>query len=151
MESGEVAGTVNLDSFTLDFTERDPNEGAAWDEEGERILDNEDVLEQMLDAIPSDAIELGTLEDEVDNWTSWQINDRYFVTPWEGEAFEWALFRISWDDNWGRYGWESCARASGIKEGRHAGRIMFKALVESWGYDLDGNEHEAYRNFLDQI
>ena len=54
MESGEVAGTVNLDSFTLDFMERDPNEGA-WDEEGERILDNEDVLAQMLDAIPTRA------------------------------------------------------------------------------------------------
>lgn len=73
MEPDEAAGTVNLDSFTLDFTERDPNEGV-WDEEGERILDNEDVLAQRLDAIPSDAIELGTLEDEVDNWTSWEIS-----------------------------------------------------------------------------
>ena len=60
MESGEVAGTVNLDSFTLDFMERDPNEGA-WDEEGERILDNEDVLAQMLGELLNTCREQGYL------------------------------------------------------------------------------------------
>ena len=59
MESGEVAGTVNLDSFTLDFMERDPNEGA-WDEEGERILDNEDVLARALKGGYRDKVVLAT-------------------------------------------------------------------------------------------
>lgn len=142
--------SVNLESFTLDFMKVDPNEDA-FDEEGEQIVDNDEILEQMTEAIPADAIGLGTFEDVVENWTSWQSNDRYYVLPWKGEDFDWALFRISWDDNWGRYGWEACARVAGVADGRAAARVMLKALVESWGYDLDDVQYAAYRSFLDQI
>ena len=109
MAPSNSAEEINLDLFTLEFMKVDPNDDA-WDEEGEPILDNDEILEQMLDVIPADALSLGSFEDEVDNFTSWQTNDRYYVVPWKGEDFDWALFRISWDDNWGRFQWESCGR-----------------------------------------
>lgn len=150
MNPSKSAKDVNLESFKLEFMEANPNDDA-WDDEGEQILDNDEILEQMLDAIPADAVSLGEFEDEVENYTSWQTSDRYFVIPWKGQDFDWALFRISWDDNWGRYRWESCARVGGVSEGRPAARVMLKALVESWGYDPESEQGKKYCVFIDNI
>jgi hypothetical protein len=42
---------------------------------------------------------------------------------------------IVWDDNWGKWEWRTEARISGIDCHKEAGKLMSKALFESWGYN----------------
>ena len=59
-----------------------------------------------------------------------------YIVPWnESDDYDWALFRISWDDNWGKWEWYTELRISGIDCHKEAGKLMTKALFESWGYN----------------
>jgi hypothetical protein len=147
---------VDLEEFVLDFVHLKNSEVNTSDldqdvDEEENEYDRYAELERMQDMIPADAIEIGTFEDEVENFTSWEISNHYYVIPWKGKDFDWALFRISWDDNWGRYDWDACARVAGVVEGRTAAKLMLQALFEKWGYDLESDDHKAYRDFIERI
>lgn len=142
--------TVNLKPFDLDFMRDDPDE-VEDDEEEEQEYSRDEALDEMQSAIPATAIELGTLEDEVENFTTWEIKDHFYVIPWELDEYDWALFRISWDDNWGRYDWNTCARVSGVKDYREAARTMLKAVFEIWSLDLDSDENRSYRTFIENV
>jgi hypothetical protein len=61
------------------------------------------------------------------------------------------MFRISWDDNWGRYEWSCDARISDVPDGKVAAREMFTAVMARWGIDLDDSENASYREFLEDI
>jgi hypothetical protein len=151
MKSTGPPNSVSLDSFIIDFIEAAENDDSSRGEEEEE-LERYELLERMQNMIPTEAIELGNLEDEVDNvCTTWLTSDYYYVIPWNGDEFDWALFKISWNDNWGRWDWETCARVGGIANWQDAGRAMLKPLFKSYGYDLTSDENEALRNFIDQI
>jgi hypothetical protein len=141
---------VDLKPFDLDFMRDDSVEIEDDEEEGQEYS-RDDALDEMQSSIPESAIELGTLEDEVENFTTWVIKDHYYVIPWEGAEYDWALFRISWDDNWGRYGWNTCSRVCGVKDYREAARTMLKAVFENWGLDLNSKENRSYRNFIARV
>ena len=139
---------INLDSFLLPFMDESIGEP---EDESEDYPEPSAVLEKMEDAIPKKAKFIGVFEDEVNNWTSWKIEDHFYVIPWQDDEFDWALFRISWDDNHGRYDWDCCARVSGITEYKAAARFMVKELYESWGYDLKKEENERRKEFIEEI
>lgn len=142
--------TVDLKPFDLDFM-RDASSEIEDDAEEEREYSRDDALDEMQASIPASAIELGTLEDEVENFTTWEIKDHFYVIPWELDEYDWALFRISWDDNWGRYDWNTCARVSGVKDYREAARTMLRAVFENWSLDLDSDENRSYRTFIENV
>ncbi len=145
---------IDFETFVLPFMADDTsNDAKKSDEENEEEdeYSREDALDAMQQKIPRDAIQLGETEGEVDNWTSWEIDDHYYLLPWEGGQFDWALIRISWDDNWGRYDWESCARISGVSNPTVAARVMVEKLFDRWGIDLNDSDNEFYRDFLDSI
>jgi len=104
-----------------------------------------EVLHQR---VPKEAGYLGSVQTEVSNWTSWRVDDHYYVLPLDEGPFRWALFRISWDDNYGHYGWSGDVRASGIANGRQAAGRMARALFRRWGIDLRTTENACYRDFL---
>jgi hypothetical protein len=135
---------INHDSFVLPFL---------TDREEESPDDRYEQLEFMQEKIPSDCIFLGELNTGIDGppGMSWLVEDYYYLTPWRGGDYEWALFRITWDDNWGRFEWSTCGRVKGITDSKEAARLLFKGLVKSWGYDLRCKEYSVHREFLDQI
>ena len=138
------APQIDFQEFVFDFMEE-----ASWEEEhGDKEYVSLTALEDMQTALPKAAKLLGDMDDEVDNWCTWTIEDFYYLMPWADTDFEWALFRISWDDNWGRYNWESCARVSGVQDARAAGRAMLKALFGRWGIDLNDSDNKPYRRLI---
>ena len=139
--------TVSFDSFELPFM-KDPYEDL---DEEEEDPDHDEIFESMESALPSSARSLGNVEDEVENWTSWQINSHFYILPLDEAAQRYGLIRIDWDDNWGRWGWEGCAQAAGYESANGAAVAMLEGLFEKWGIELDSEEGEPYRELLDSL
>src|SRR5687767_1181267 len=112
MESGDLMGpdTANDDNDEDDEEDEEKEDGEEdeWEEE-----DADLVKENMEDKVPNTAIFLGQVETEVRNWTSWTIQDDYYILPLQDDEFDWALFRISWDDNLGGWDWSPDGRIKG--------------------------------------
>jgi hypothetical protein len=142
---------VDCSSFTLPFMQ-DATELAVasgkHDEDGAALLSAKRLLRFLLAAVPADAIELGQVESLVSNWTTWRIDDHFYLLRTPDSDFEWALFRITYDDNFERYEWSGEARASGYADQAAALRAMLPATFKSWGLDLTQREHRPYRDFL---
>ena len=145
--------TPNIDyaSFELPLL---PGETPAPDDdegdEDEESRSREEVLEAMQERIPADAIFIGSLNDEVCNWTSWELDDHFYLLPWKkADGFDWALFRISWDDNWGRHDWEPISRISDVTEAKKAVRAMMDHWITKCG--LDGPDNPPYGNLADEF
>jgi hypothetical protein len=137
---------INFDNFELHFFV-EPVEKP--DEDLSRVCQ----LVQMQAQIPDVVLFLGKLGDETAHspGQTWETRDYYYIVPWIGEEYDWAMFRISWDDNWGRYEWTSDVRIRGIADSGEAALEMFKGLMDRWGYDLSDNERASYKEFLDSI
>ena len=99
----------SLPFFKTVYAKDDQDDESEEDDDDENAgpLSKEDALEAMQDLIPSFVHPIGSVEDTVENWTSWLSEDHFYLIPWQGDDFQWALFRISWDDNWGKWEWES--------------------------------------------
>ena len=106
-------------------------------------------LEDMEGLLPKEAIFLGSIDDEVSNWTSWKVDDHYYLLPWDDGKFDWALFRITWDDNWCRYDWSCDARISGVADPKEAARRMLRKLFAHWEIDLRKSTSSPYRDLLE--
>ena len=138
---------ISFKPFTLSFME----EASGSSEEDGEELSSAEAFDRMEDSLPPDARFLGQLDDEIDNFTSWKIEDHYFLLPWEGPEFDFALVRITWDDNWGRYEWGGCARISGEKDPDAAARQLVSGTFKNWNIDLDDPERAAYQDFLKKL
>jgi hypothetical protein len=141
--------TINYDGFELPFFK----DGEELSGEDEISFSKSEQLEQMQNQIPEDVRFLGEIGSEIDHspGLTWETEDYYYLMPWKGTGHQWALFRISWDDNWGRYEWTSDARISDVEDPNEAARLMFKGLMDKWGYDLTDEERAPYKKFLDDI
>ena len=111
---------------------------------------SDEVLKQMQAVIPTDASSLGTLEYHLDHspGLSWKIEDHFYLVPLRGAKYEWALIRITWDDNFGRYQWAEDAVGSGFGDARAAARAMVSAVFKSWDAEDDGAASDAQQEFL---
>ena len=141
---------INFEDFELPFLVEQVEQ---LDEDSDKDFSRDCQLEQMQDQIPDGVLFLGQLGDEVDHspGLTWETQDYYYIMPRKGEEYDWAMFRISWDDNWGRYEWTSDVRIRGVADSDEAAREMFKGLMDRWGYDLSDNERASYKEFLDSI
>jgi len=143
---------VDLPFMRTQEEEFDEQEEDVADEDPEEPTSDE-VLEQMQAAIPADAKSLGTLEYHLDHspGLSWKIEDHFYLVPLQGEKYEWALIRITWDDNYGRYQWAEDAVGSGFGDARAAARAMVAAVLKSWGTEDEGVAADAQREFLEKL
>jgi hypothetical protein len=154
MNPEDPESVVNLDSFMLAFmsaADSHSTENGEVEEDDEAEYDSNAILDEMLAEIPDDAVFIGTLNDEVCNFTSWKTEIYFHVIPLKNTEFTWALFGIAWDDNWGRWDWECYARATMISNPHEAARTMMRRLFKEWGYDLGADSDNAYTRFLDEI
>jgi len=143
--------TISFDSFKLPFM-KDPYE--EFDEEVDEEVegpDHDGIFDSMEAALPPGAHCLGNVEDEVRNWTSWEIKFHLFVVPLDTTTARYALVRINWDDNWGRWGWEGCAQATGFATVNEAAVAMVEGVFIKWGIDLNAKSGAGYRKFLDRL
>ena len=147
-----MSAFLSYEPFLLPFL---PNvvDDASKDGGEEDELSKEDQLEKMQDQIPGDVVFLGEIGNEIDHspGMSWLVEDYYYLMPWKGGEYDWALFRISWDDNWGRYDWTMDARIRDVADPKKAARQMITGLLESWGVDLKERDNAPYKRFLKTI
>ena len=137
--------TINFDEFELPFISNIEIE--EYDD-----LNSSEIKENMESLIPQDAIYIGNIDSEVDNWTSWSNKDEYYIIPIIDDKFNWALFRITWDDNWERWEWSFDARMIGFENNyKEATIYILKALWLQWDIDLTDDNNEPYLNFLNNI
>lgn len=126
-------------------------EGKLEPQDEDEDEDSTDALERMEALIPDGAIFLGVVEDEVDNWRSWKVEEHFYIIQLQNSEYEWALFRISWDDNWGRFEWSLDMRASGFENHSEAANFMVIKLFERWEIDLANRENAPYAAFLGDL
>ena len=146
--------SISFQMFKLDFMDFDIYQDAYDAETNDQIISDEEILERMTSSIPSNAVFLGTLSNEIDNspGLTWLLKDDYYIIPWQSDSqFDWAVFRISWDDNRGKWEWASGAKVSGIKEGSEAAKYAISKLFENWGYDVTKEEYQVYAEFLKEL
>ena len=106
----------------------------------------------MEDGIPKEALFLGTFENSVSNWTTWSLEADYYLMPLKDGEFDWALFRLNWDDNWGNWDWSFDARLKGLKDQPlGAAQLMLTELWNTWNIDLSNPDGWAYQRFLERL
>ena len=150
---------INFDEFDLPFssitTEIDDHEQTSESDseiEDDEELDASEVKENMESRIPNEAIFIGRIETEIVNWTSWSIEDEYYIIPINDGKYNWALFRISWDDNWGTWNWSFDARLSGYtSNSKDAAKHMLLRLWEKMELDLNDTVNKPFINLLNEI
>jgi hypothetical protein len=167
-ESDLPRHVICYDDFDLPFVrEIDANEEGTAGESS--VTDHPDALRDkipseykaqlkaMRDKVPAECIFLGSINFEIPHspGLTWDIDDYYYLMRWSESDYDWALFRITWEDNWGRYEWNAAARIKGEKDHKEAARLMFIGLMDNWGFDLDDKDFEEdyapYREFLDRL
>jgi hypothetical protein len=134
-------GEITLGSFDLPF--------AVEGSEDELPQQRCEQLEALEGKIPDQCIFLGQINSETDHspGLTWVTEDYYYLLPWEGSEYDWGLFRITWDDNYGNFDWSADARIKGVFDPKEAARQLFAALMEQWGYEANAD----YSNFLKSI
>ena len=156
MDKKPLKPVINYDSFELPFVQEAlAGKDNVGDASGE--YDKADHLKAMQKQIPAEYIFLGEIIFEIPHspGLTWDIDDYYYLMRWTDSDYDWALFRITWEDNWGRYEWSADARINGERDSKKAARLMFKGLMDSCGIDLKDEELEEdytpYREFLQAI
>jgi hypothetical protein len=137
---------INFDEFDLPFSSLSPE--MVEDEE----LSAYEVKDNMETNIPKEAIFIGNIDSEVGNWTSWIVKDEYYIIPLNDEKYNWALFRISWDDNWETWNWSFDARLNGYSSDyRKAAKYVLLKLWEKWDFDLNDKVNQPYIDLLNGV
>jgi hypothetical protein len=137
---------INFDEFDLPFSSLSPE--MVEDEE----LSAYEVKDNMETNIPKEAIFIGNIDSEVGNWTSWIVKDEYYIIPLNDEKYNWALFRISWDDNWETWNWSFDTRLNGYSSDyRKAAKYVLLKLWEKWDFDLNDKVNQPYIDLLNGV
>ena len=134
--------TIDYSEFQLPFL----SESGYIIEEGVRDL------ETMLDLIPDESIILGHTKFEINNWTSWRNDDVYILLPLNQEEWDYALFRIIWDDNWTSWAWNGDCRIKGdFKSFKKPAIIMVEECFKKWNIDTSLTENSDYKKIINRV
>ena len=121
-------------------------------ESGYIIENNIKDLETMLDDIPKESKIIGRTKYELNNWTSWQTDDVYIILPLNENEWNYALFRITWDDNWNCWAWTSDCRIKGdFNNFKKPAIIMLRECFKKWGLDITLPENSDYKKVLNRV
>ena len=146
---------LNFESFELPFfiETKDELHQNISDDDLEEDEDNDLIKENMESRIPESAIYLGAAETDLEHMTTtWMTRDEYYIYPLQDDIYNWAVFRICWDDNWGRWEWRPDGRIKGLATNyKEAARLILYELWKNWQLDLNDSENISYLNILEQI
>jgi hypothetical protein len=146
---------LNFEIFELPFFNevKDKLNHNISKEDIEEEEDNDIVKENMESRVPESAIYLGAAETEAEHMTAaWMTLDDYYIYPLQNDAYNWAVFRISWDDNWGQWNWRPDGRIKGLEANyKEAAKLILYELWKQWGIDINDSENISYLNILEQI
>jgi hypothetical protein len=141
---------LSFEDFELPFVDEVPD--YPDEEEGESEDFSFDTTNQkalMEEALPAEYTFLGTIDTNIGTWS---VEADYYLLPLKDESFDWALFRINWDDNWGLWEWAFDSRLKGFKDQPfEAAQLMLTELWKSWNIDISKPEGRAYRQFLEEL
>ena len=110
--------SINFETFELPFfiEKKDELSHNFSGDDNEEEEDNNLIKENMVSRIPDNAIYLGSIEgDHEHGTTSWIDSDEYYIMPLYNDVYSWAVFRISWDDNYGNWEWIPDGRIKGLE------------------------------------
>lgn len=140
--------TLNFDEFDLKLEY--PNFPENDDDTEFDCFYFEDLKNSFEELLPELTLFLGSVEIDVDvNMTSWKVDDSYFLIPNPDDNFDWALVRLSWDDNWEKFVWLYDARLKGCKnQANIAATTLVTKLFNHWGINIKDPENENYKNLL---
>jgi hypothetical protein len=141
---------VNFEKFVLSFT----NISSDLIDESENDIDEdfdiEEAKSQMEDILPNNAIRLGSIETEVEGGISFDIYDDYYIIPISDLNFNYAVFRLSWDDNWEKWQWCCDARIeSDIQDINMLSKLVLEKLWDHWR--LDWKEDDSYKSLIQNL
>ena len=146
---------IHIDSdLLLDIMEVDPYKGIYDEEEGAQTPSHDEVLDKkMEEALPEEASLVGYLDTDIESFCmSWAEKEHFYIMPWKADSqFDWTVFRIFWDDNWGKWEWAPRARVSGIKEKSEAAKYAVAQLFDHWSYDVTREDYQIYADFLKEL
>jgi hypothetical protein len=144
---------LNYEVFELPFvTFMEENNPGIDEIDFDEIVDHDEIRELMERVLPKEAVLLGSIEMDVANWTTWEIKDYYYIIPLENEDFDWAVFRITWDDNWGRWDWCFDGRIKGFKDSMYeAAKVFLTDAWEKWDIDLEDEDYSPYKSLIEDI
>ena len=145
---------INFDDFDLPFLKITSNDLDDQNEEGELDFDEikENMKSEYQSKLPASTIYLGAIDSEIENWTNWKIEEYYYIYPLAECEFDWALFRLSWDDNWENWGWSFDARIKGFKENHiEAAKVILGHLFEQWQINLNDKENLCYKQLYSSL
>jgi hypothetical protein len=130
----------------------EPQEDDDYNDDEEEINSEELLLEKQ-NLLPTEAIFLGSIDsEEEENWNSWVNKAEYYILPLTEGDYDWAIFHIRWDDNWGRWEWSADARISGgIQDFKIAARLVLSRLWQDWDIDLKDPDNSPYQQILDEL
>lgn len=144
-----------MTNYTLNFYEFDlkleyPNFEEVNDDTEIDYFYFEDHKNSIKNLLPNETYYLGCLEIDVEsNWTEWKVDDSYFLIPYTDDNFDWALVRLSRDDNWEKFVWRYDARLKGYKnQATIAATTLLTKLFNHWGINIEDPENENYKNLL---
>ena len=150
---------ISFEEFELPFSsnstevvENEDTSESHSDIEDDLELGASEVKENMESSIPPKAIYIGGIDSDVENWTTWNIQDEYYIIPLNDVEYHWALFRLSWDDNWETWNWSFDARLRGYRSNfKEAAKYILLMLWKRWGLDLNDTNNKPYINLLNRI
>ncbi len=122
----------------LDPIDDDGDEDEYESESEEEYLDRDDARYSEESRLPAGAKLLASFSDEVENWTTWELESYFYLCPIPGHANSYALVILSWDDNWERWDWEIPLAIENQPDAESAKRSLLNAFVKE-RYDADSD------------
>ena len=141
---------MNFEAFKLPF---DNCQNAKMDDsasEYEDWLDMEFAKNEMESILPENALHLGSIETEIGEVQSTMVYDEYYLLSISDGNFNWAIFRLSWDDNREKWRWCFDARIeSDIEDYQTLSKLVLTKLWDHW--EVDWESDPSYSDLLGAI
>jgi len=148
-------GNAPMNDFSIDTDRFDLPFLIELVENSEEFEDDRDIegeLEKIQDQIPSNAIYLGCTEEEFFNGWDQQLRDEYYIIPLTEQHYNWGLFRIYWDDNWGKWEISGDARLKSPSTNyKEAAKILLTHLWNIWEIDFSEKSGSSYYDLFSSL
>jgi hypothetical protein len=118
------------------------------DEDEDGGLDREDARYSEESRLPAGAVLLASFTDEVENWTTWELETYLYLCPIPKHVNSYALVILSWDDNWERWDWEIPLAIGDQTDATSAKGSLLEAFVKE---RCDPKSDSAWDHFLKSL
>lgn len=141
---------ISFDKFILPFDNVNTDLSDDVLDDFDEDFDFEESKSHMEDILPNNVIRLGSIETEVEGGISFDIYDDYYIIPISDLNFNYAVFRLSWDDNWEKWIWCFDARIeSDIQDINLISKLVLEKLWNHWG--LDWKDDDSYKSLIQNL